>query len=209
MKQATGKTKFSELQNQVSIQLTLSGHSFSAGAQTVSPEAYIENGSAPVEVTVLTDKTLLVPQEEFSTETAEAYLRIAGKGCTRNETPVWSDSKRPVVALMAADAESVITLRAKAGDRLRFTSPLLAEHEYPEATVWFYADGPLLFIKVYDSGLQFAESAAYEDTAGLCYLLERLHAAFGLSRFTAVITGGKSSDLRKAAKPYFKRTVCA
>lgn len=209
MKQVTGKTKPSELQNRVSIQLTLSGHSFSADASTVSPEAYIESGSIPVEVTVLTDKTLLVPQEEFSSETADAYMKISGKGCTSKETPVWSDPERSVVAVMAADTESVITLRAKAGTRLRFTSPLLAEHEFAEPTVWFYADGPLLFIKIYDAGLQFAESAAYEDAADLCYLLEHLHAAFGLSRFTAVITGGKSGDLRKAAKPYFKRTVCA
>ena len=132
MKRATGRTDSPQAQNRVSIQLTLGGHSFSAESLRAAAEKLAQaGGKAPVGVEVLTEKTQLVPREEFAAETAGAYLRVAGTGCGAHEIPVWSDPARPVVAVMAADAEAVGMLREKFGGRLRFVSPLLSEPALP------------------------------------------------------------------------------
>ena len=72
MKQATGSNTPQSI-NKVSIQLTLDGHSFSAPA--LSGEF---PGDGPVEVELLTPRTMLVPEELFDKEHAGEVLAAAG-----------------------------------------------------------------------------------------------------------------------------------
>lgn len=210
MKRATGKTDSPESQNRVSIQLTLGGHSFSADTLRTSAEKLASAGTkSPVCVEVLTEKTLLVPREEFAAETAGAYLRVAGLGCDAHETPVWSDPELPVVAIMAADAEAVGMLREKLCGGLRFFSPLQTEPDLPPRSAWFYMRQGLLYVKVYDEGLQFAEVIPYTGDEDLHFLLERLSAVFSPEDFTACLAGETGSGHRKLVKRYYKKTVCA
>ena len=210
MKRATGRTDSPQAQNRVSIQLTLGGHSFSAESLRAAAEKLAQaGGKAPVGVEVLTEKTQLVPREEFAAETAGAYLRVAGTGCGAHEIPVWSDPARPVVAVMAADAEAVGMLREKFGGRLRFVSPLLSEPALPPRATWFSLRGELLYIKVYDGGLQFAEVVPCTGGEDFRFLLERLSAAFPLADFAAGISGDAGPEPVKALKRYFKKIVCA
>ena len=65
MKQATGSNTPQSI-NKVSIQLTLDGHSFSAPA--LSGEF---PGDGPVEVELLTPRTMLVPEELSTKSTPE------------------------------------------------------------------------------------------------------------------------------------------
>ena len=71
MKQATGSNTPQSI-NKVSIQLTLDGHSFSAPA--LSGEF---PGDGPVEVELLTPRTMLVPEELFDKEHAGEVLAAA------------------------------------------------------------------------------------------------------------------------------------
>lgn len=209
MKPVTGKTKLQKTQNRVSIQLTLSGHSFSPDSLRDSVDNLLSNGVASyAEIEVLTEKTQLVPREAFAEEAAGAFLRIAGLGCTPNEVPVWSDPAQPVVAVMAADARAVEILQERLSGRIRFVSPLLTEPECPSPSVWFCMKDELLYIKVYDVGLQFAEVVPCADNEDFRFLLERLTAVFSLKDFTAIVTG-ESGVLRSLVKRYFKRTICA
>ena len=70
MKQATGSNTPQSI-NKVSIQLTLDGHSFSAPA--LSGEF---PGDGPVEVELLTPRTMLVPEELFDEEQDRKSTRL-------------------------------------------------------------------------------------------------------------------------------------
>ncbi|MEG2612789.1 MAG: hypothetical protein RR971_04805, partial [Alistipes sp.] len=122
MKQETGKTNIPLNINRMSIQLKRGGHSFSMANL---PASVVE-----AKFVVLTDKTLLVPQEEFDESLAANYLRVAGMACSASETPVWSSTKAPIVAIMAADAACMASIRGKLGDQASFTSPLLLMQAY-------------------------------------------------------------------------------
>ena len=113
MKQATGSNTPQSI-NKVSIQLTLDGHSFSAPA--LSGEF---PGDGPVEVELLTPRTMLVPEELFDKEHAGEVLAAAGMAALPGECPVWSAPQQNAVAVMAA-AENAL---AAVHERLRATPP--------------------------------------------------------------------------------------
>ena len=94
MKQATGSNTPQSI-NKVSIQLTLDGHSFSAPA--LSGEF---PGDGPVEVELLTPRTMLVPEELFDKEHAGEVLAAAGMAALPGECPVWSAPQQNAVAVM-------------------------------------------------------------------------------------------------------------
>lgn len=68
MKQATGKTNLPDRRNKVSIQLKLSGHSFSLE---------VPSAGIPEECAVYTARTLLLPRDEFDAAQAELCLRLS------------------------------------------------------------------------------------------------------------------------------------
>lgn len=205
MKPETGKTNGSVSAKQVSIQLMLGGHSFSADALP----AVVRDAKGPVECVVLTHKTLLIPREEFGEALAETYLRLAGMACGTDEIPVWTDLQQQVVAVMAAPGADVESLRRTLGpQRVRFATPLLRVQKYAAPTLWVYRTEKLLYIKVYDTILRLAEVIEAEGEADIVACLEILAREFPLETYTAVAAGEDRKGLTKILRRYVKRTVC-
>lgn len=204
MKPETGKTKHSQNQNQVSIQLKLGGHSFSVDTLPAS----VTEGSESVEFVVLTRKTLLVPRDEFDEAYATTYLRLAGIPCDATQMPVWSDTEAPIVAVMAADTACVTAIGQKLGRRATFTSPLLRSHPYVTPTVWLYRTEQLLYIKVYGSDLRFAEVVAAKTESDIVYYIELLAKEFSLHTHKACIEGTECGVLKKLLRPHFQQIIC-
>ena len=181
MKQATGSNTPQSI-NKVSIQLTLDGHSFSAPA--LSGEF---PGDGPVEVELLTPRTMLVPEELFDKEHAGEVLAAAGMAALPGECPVWSAPQQNAVAVMA---------------------PLLCVPQTSVPTVWMYYAAGLLYIKVYDGKLRFAEVVPAPDEADLLYMLERLGSEFRLRDYTLRIGSGDGRALKRKLGGYFRQIVC-
>ena len=178
MKQATGSNTPQSI-NKVSIQLTLDGHSFSAPA--LSGEF---PGDGPVEVELLTPRTMLVPEELFDKEHAGEVLAAAGMAALPGECPVWSAPQQNAVAVMAAAENALAAVHERLGGRARYTTPLLCVPQTSVPTVWMYYAAGLLYIKVYDGKLRFAEVVPAPDEADLLYMLERLGSEFRLRDYT-------------------------
>lgn len=205
MKPETGKTNRRVSAKQVSIQLMLGGHSFSA--DTLPPP--VRDAEGPVECVVLTHKTLLVPREEFDETLAGTYLRLAGMACGPEETPVWTDVQQQVVAVIAAPAAQVEALHRTLGARrVRFATPLLRVQKYTAPTVWWYRSGTLLYIKVYDTILRLAEVLEAPGEADAVAGLEILAREFPLAAYTAVAEGDNPKESARILRRYFKQVVC-
>ena len=194
MKQATGSNTPQSI-NKVSIQLTLDGHSFSAPA--LSGEF---PGDGPVEVELLTPRTTLVPEEEL--------LAAAGMAALPGECPVWSAPQQNAVAVMAAAENALAAVHERLGGRARYTTPLLCVPQTSVPTVWMYYAAGLLYIKVYDGKLRFAEVVPAPDEADLLYMLERLGSEFRLRDYTLRIGSGDGRALKRKLGGYFRQIVC-
>jgi len=202
MKQATGSNTPQSI-NKVSIQLTLDGHSFSAPA--LSGEF---PGDGPVEVELLTPRTMLVPEELFDKEHAGEVLAAAGMAALPGECPVWSAPQQNAVAVMAAAENALAAVHERLGGRARYTTPLLREVQAGTPTVWAYRTAGLLYIKVSDGSLRFAGVIPAPDTADVCYFTERLEKEFALKSCELRISGDAAKACGKLLKGYFKRIVC-
>ena len=202
MKQATGSNTPQSI-NKVSIQLTLDGHSFSAPA--LSGEF---PGDGPVEVEQLTPRTMLVPEELFDKEHAGEVLAAAGMAALPGECPVWSAPQQNAVAVMAAAENALAAVHERLGGRARYTTPLLCVPQTSVPTVWMYYAAGLLYIKVYDGKLRFAEVVPAPDEADLLYMLERLGSEFRLRDYTLRIGSGDGRALKRKLGGYFRQIVC-
>lgn len=202
MKQVTGSNA-PQATNKVSIQLTLDGHSFSAPA--LSGEF---PGGDPVDVELLTARTMLVPADVFGAEDARALLAANGMAATADECAVYSAPHNGIVAVMAARRDAVWAVTEKLGDRVRYTTPLLRKVQAGVPTVWAYRTAGLLYIKVYDGALRFAGVIPAPDEADVCYFTERLGKEFPLTDYVLGISGDGAKACGKSLKGYFKRTVC-
>ena len=202
MKQATGSNTPQSI-NKVSIQLTLDGHSFSAPA--LSGEF---PGDGPVEVELLTLRTMLVPEELFDKEHAGEVLAAAGMAALPGECPVWSAPQQNAVAVMAAAENALAVVHERLGGRARYTTPLLCVPQTSVPTVWMYYAAGLLYIKVYDGKLRFAEVVPAPDEADLLYMLERLGSEFRLRDYTLRIGSGDGRALKRKLGGYFRQIVC-
>lgn len=202
MKQATGSNTPQSI-NKVSIQLTLDGHSFSAPA--LSGEF---PGDSPVEVELLTPRTMLVPEELFDEEHAGEVLAAAGMAALPGECPVWSAPQQNAVAVMAAAENALAAVHERLGGRARYTTPLLCVPQTSVPTVWMYYAAGLLYIKVYDGKLRFAEVVPAPDEADLLYMLERLGSEFRLRDYTLRIGSGDGRALKRKLGGYFRQIVC-
>ena len=202
MKRATGKINPSSASERMSIRLRSDGHSFPPA------DAFRSAKDDGVEICVLTPKTQLVPRELFDAQHAQDYLAAAGLPCDETECAVWSDETAPAVAVMALGRTQAEAVRSAAGRKVRFTSPLLEGPVVPGRTAWFCRMEDLLYVKVYDDALQFAEAFAYASDEDFSFLLARLDREFEFKRFTACLAL-EAASLRKLLKPYFRRIVCA
>ncbi|WP_282197134.1 hypothetical protein [Alistipes finegoldii] len=187
----------------MSIQLTLDGHSFSAPA--LSGEF---PGDGPVEVELLTPRTTLVPEEFFDEACAGELLAAAGMAALPGERAVWSAPQQNAVAVMAAAEDALAAVHERLGGRARYTTPLLCVPQASVPTVWMYYAAGLLYIKVYDGKLRFAEVVPAPDEADLLYMLERLGSEFRLRNYTLRIGSGDGRALKRKLGGYFRQIVC-
>ena len=202
MKQVTGSNT-PQATNKVSIQLTLDGHSFSAhGLDGEFP------GEEPVEAELLTARTMLVPEEVLGTGDAGTLLAANGMAPAAEERAVCSLPVQGIVAVMAAHREALRQAEEKLGDRIRYTTPLLCVPQASVPTVWMYYAAGLLYIKVYDGKLRFAEVVPAPDEADLLYMLERLGSEFRLRDYTLRIGSSDGRALKRKLGGYFRQIIC-
>lgn len=202
MRPETGN-KTPEFTKRVSIQLSLGGHSFSAPALTGD---FPDN--APVEVELLTPRTMLVPAELFDQTRAEALLSANGMPAEADECVVCSDPDAEIIALMAMNGEALRQVNEKLGLRAQFTTPLLHEPNTDAPTVWIRRTAELIYIKVYDGTLRLAEVIPAADDTDILYFFERLSSEFSLADYTLCIAGDNPKTLRKLLGNRFNRTIC-
>ncbi len=204
MKQATGRTTPLSATLEVSIRPESDGHSFSICG--------LDGGDPSVPVEVLTPRTILVPAELFDFAEAERLLAAAGLAPAEGERAVWSAPQNDAVAVMAAPRAAVEQVRerlGRLGGEVRFTTPLLGGPQAAEAAIWMRQAGELLYIKVYDPKLCYAEVIPASTDADRMYLFERLAAEFPTRERTLLLADDDTKRLRKMFGGRFKRVSCA
>ena len=138
----------------------------------------------------------------------EALLAAAGMAALPGERAVWSAPQQNAVAVMAAAEDALAAVHERLGDRARYTTPLLCVPQASVPTVWMYYAAGLLYIKVYDGKLRFAEVVPAPDEADLLYMLERLGSEFRLRDYTLRIGSGDGRALKRKLGGYFRQIVC-
>ncbi len=204
MRRATGSKSLAATKK-VSIQLALDGHSFSVSgvtAETVTPEG------APLEVEVLTPRTLLVPAALYREETAGAMLAAAGMPAAADDAIVRSEERDGVVAVMAAGREAIEAVRASVPAGVRFTTPLLEPLDGDVPAVRGRVTAGIAYIKIWNDGLRMAEAVPAATEEDLLCLFERLGEAFVLREYRLCLAGDESFRLRRLLKNRFKEIVC-
>lgn len=204
MRPATGSNPLSD-PKKVSIQLKLGGHSFSDSDASLPADA----AAGDVEFVLLTEKSVLVPREHFDPACAADYLAVNGVPCAEDETAVSSDPARPIVAVMAIASGALDVLRRRFGAELRFTTPLLADETDPYPVIRLHAvDDRLLYISVFDDGLQLAEVFPTSGADDELSLLQRLEEQFDPDDFLLRLTGDRLRERRKMLKRYYSEVTC-
>ncbi|MEG1701058.1 MAG: hypothetical protein RR270_07215 [Alistipes sp.] len=206
MKLETGSNT-TQFTHKVSIQLALDGHSFSS--RTLQALDALPADQEAVEVELLTRCTMLVPTALFDAADASALLAANGMPAAADEVTVFSDPHPEGVAVMALSAKVMRRIADKLGDRAHFTSPLLCvPSSMTEATVWLRCEARLLYIKVYDGELRFAEVLPVATDADVLYFFERLGREFTLANYQLHLTGDQRAPVRKLLGKRFKRVLC-
>lgn len=202
MKQVTGSNTPQTI-DKVSIQLALDGHSFSAPTLSESFP-----GGDDVEVEVLTPRTLLVPEPLFEAGRGAELLAAAGLTPTPDEELIYSLPRDGVIAVMAIPAEALRAVEKALSTRARYTTPLLTTPVRTNGVAWLGHTAGLLYIKVYDESLQFAEVIPAVSDADVRYFFERLSREFMLKNYDLYISADTAKSMRKIAGKYFKQIVC-
>jgi hypothetical protein len=146
----------------VSIRLT-GGHSFSV--PTAEKVDVVE---------LLTDHTLLVPEQFYAAEGVRAAFAASGMAIDNEMQIIPIRTDKGMMALVALTADMHEALKRAYGDEVRYTTPLLSPVGNIEPTIWICDTGDLIYIKVYNPKLQMAEVVPIEDAADRDYLLARL-----------------------------------
>jgi hypothetical protein len=92
-----------------------------------------------------------------------------------------------MVAVMAVDSSLVELLLCVRGN-VTFTSPLLLG-EPIERGMLLELDGEVVFIRIYNGGLLFAEAVTIESDADLSYIVEKLNSIYGIYNMYAHVRG--------------------
>lgn len=166
--------------NNVSIRLTTDGHTFSPADAAVA--------SGAVEVVVSTAKSVLVPAELFDESDAAAALAAVGYAPTANERVVCSAATDGAVAVMAVDAACYDALVERYGASLSFSSPLVEHVDMAQAVV-MHLDKGVLFVRVYDGGMLFADAMEVKSDGDILYYLESIHRVYNIYNMYARATG--------------------
>ena len=178
----------------VSIRLT-GGHSFSV--PTAEKVDVVE---------LLTDHTLLVPEQFYAAEGVRAAFAASGMTLDSEMEIIPIRTDKGMMALVALTTDEHEALKRAYGEEVRYTTPLLSPVGNIEPTIWLCDTGDLIYIKVYDPKLQMAEVVPVEDAADRDYLLARLTQSCDPNRYTVRLnlrTNDKS--ILRQYKNYFKR----
>lgn len=210
MRQVTGSNP-SPSANRMSIQLTLSGHSFSRS----DLPRLSSRDERMVDIEVITDRTILVPADLLNEQHAEQLFSIAGITPREDEQIiVVRDDKSGIAALMALPDTLLATLADRYGRRYELTTPLLRTRLCTEPTVWLYLAAGIIYIKVWSGGkLRLAEAFPYKKEEDILYYASVLDKQFVLNNFCIVVDGTtsssiKTSDCVKLLKKYYKKVIC-
>lgn len=195
----------------MSIQLTLSGHSFSR-SDLPRLSNIDEQG---VNIEVITERTMLAPTEILDPEQATELMRVAGFCLDKEDQVVIAhDEKTGIAALMALPRVFVTTVEERYGDHYEFTTPLLRTRVCTEPTVWLYLANDLIYIKVWGGGkLRMAEVLPRKKEEDSLYYAAMIDRRFGLNDFRVVVSGTKAveNEVRSTAKllnKFYKKVVC-
>ncbi len=203
MRQVTGSNSAAS-NKEVSIQLQLGGHSFSAAELP----AELVAGDAAVCFVVNTHKVTLVPVEEFEPALAADCLAVAGLACADNETAVYSAPRRDCIAVMAIDTDAYVQIVASLQERAAFTSPLLdaSHNDYPD-NLYLQIAGNVCYMRYADMDLKMAEALQIESAEDLLYYVWGACSLQGGGRETTVYLAGDHAA-KPLLKNYFKRVIC-
>lgn len=185
--------------NNVSIRLLSGGHSFSLEELN----ARIAAAQGAVEVVVLTPKTTLVPEEFFAAEHAAIYLNEVGLAPAMGECVVCSKPIGGVVAVMAID---VACFDALQDAEVVYTTPMLAECVVEEGSV-LQLEGGLLYVRIYNGGMRFAEVMECANDADILYYLTKIDEVYNIYNMSARAYGD-TVRLQRVTKPLFKELIC-
>lgn len=195
----------------MSIQLTLSGHSFSHS----DLPRLSSRDKRVVEIDVATEQTMLAPIEILDSTPNEELMRIVGFTLRDEEqVVVVRDQKAGIAALMALPRVLVSTVEERYGNRFEFTTPLLRTRVCTEPTVWLYLANGLIYIKVWSDGkLRMAEVLPRKKEEDVLYYAAAIDRRYGLNGFRMVVSGTKATEteVRSTAKllnKFYKRVVC-
>lgn len=210
MRQVTGSNP-SPSANRMSIQLTLSGHSFS---RSELPRLSSCDERA-VEIEIITDRVMLAPTEIVDEQKATELMQIAGFHLQEeDQVVVVREEKTNVVALMALPRVLLATIEDRYGRRAELTTPLLRSRLCTEPTAWFYMADDHIYIKVWSEGrLRVAEALPRKKAEDVLYYASVLDRQFELNRFRVVVSGVKAveSEVRATTKllnKFYKKVVC-
>lgn len=194
----------------MSIQLTLSGHSFS---RFDLPK--LSTDKQFVEIEVLSSRVVLIPFELFEEVNPVEILAINGITLNENESVVTvPDEQQQIVAALALPNNLIAAAQERYGDNHLFSTPLLRSRICTEPTAWLYIAERIIYIKVWSDGkLRMAEVLPRKKEADTLYYTAAIDAQFDLKRFKIVIEGanGFADEARETAKTlskYYKKVVC-
>ena len=194
----------------MSIQLTLSGHSFSR-----SDLPKLSTDKQFVEIEVLSSRVVLIPFELFEEVNPVEILAINGITLNENESVVTvPDEQQQIVAALALPNNLIAAAQERYGDNHLFSTPLLRSRICTEPTAWLYLAERIIYIKVWSDGkLRMAEVLPRKKETDTLYYTAAIDAQFDLKRFKIVIEGanGFADEARETAKTlskYYKKVVC-
>ncbi|MBR4963803.1 MAG: hypothetical protein IKZ32_00410 [Alistipes sp.] len=177
----------------VSIRLMSGGHAFS----TKELEELLQSGACR-EVEVVTAKTILRPEQGFDSTMAQRDFEELGFAIDEDEVVVCSPSKYGRVALMAIGKECYERL-ISIGSEVVFTSPLIDGDDLEQGSSLTLV-GDVLYVRVYNEGLRFAEAIAVQSDADLLYYLESIHRVYNIYNMYARALGNKERVVKVCGK---------
>ena len=203
MKPETGNRSVA-VQNRVSIQQSLDGHSFS-----LPPIPVPGRDDECLTVELILPHTMLVPEALAETDRLDDLLAANGTPLAPDEQIVRSEPVEGIVAVMAVKRDLWLQIREKYLDKVRFTTPLLHVPANTRKTVWMARHGEVLYTKVYrDGSLLLAEAIPAPTDDELQYFTDRLGRCFPLAEYDLCCAGDQTKKLKKLLGKSFNTVSC-
>ena len=203
MKQETGNNTTAPNKD-VSIQVNLGGHSFSASDLPAS----ILEGSDDVMFVIDTHKATLVPRCAFEEALSAQYLAVVGLACDESETTVCSEMQADTIAVMAIARNALRDILAALGTRAKFTSPLLDERHNSGCNIAVCVTDGVAYFRVFnDNALRLAEAVQVKSADDVLFYALQFAKATGLNADTPIYIKG-AAQYGKLLKHYFKHVLC-